>query len=167
MEFPDTELNRRLRANRGRLLRPDLSDRFERSFRYRPASDDFLDVRQTDGLLRGLRERRERPSVPTVATWPDAQRDQCIEHLQQLGRTIGDEHVSYLYLQEWEYLGALRVQTAALLLSIGAFWEEGEQLSLLTEDLADVLLLDHNEWDLSCPDDEYEVRAWGAFVTSP
>ncbi len=65
-ESPETELGRRLRANRGRKLRPEFTARIERAFGFEPEEEDFLDLPETDRLQNELLARlRELQPVTT------------------------------------------------------------------------------------------------------
>ena len=120
-EFPDTELSRRLRANRGRRLRPDFDTRVEEALGYRPSDDDFVDIPSTDKLLAQLRTR----STETVERiWPESEWLSLRARLYELAARLGNEHSSYLaFFEEWQCLGALRVRSAVLLRGAEGFWK--------------------------------------------
>lgn len=162
--FPDTELSRRLRANWGRRLRPELVARFQAAFGYEPQEVDFADLPETDrlggALLAHLRDRR--PSL----TWPESRREDVFAHLQGLADAISDEHVScLLFFGGWEYVGAIGVRSHAALASAAAFWQEGgEPVCLLSTDASDGFFLDYTGPDQMFGANEYELFLWGAFA---
>lgn len=162
-EFPDTELSRRLRANWGRRLRPELVARFDAAFGYAPQDADFADLPETDRLGGELlaRLRDLRPSL----TWPESQREGVFAHLHGLADAISDDHVSYLlFFGGWEYVGAIRAPSHVVLASAAAFWQEGrEPVCLLTTDASDGFFLDYTEPEQMFGADEYELFAWGTF----
>jgi hypothetical protein len=143
-EFPDTELSRRLRANRGRRLRPQFNARIEKALGYRPNDDDFLDIRSTDKLVAQLPDYLER-------TWPESEWLSLRARLNELAAKLGKEHSSYLvFFEDWEYLGALRVPSAVLLESAQSFWKPGwEALGLVTDKSRDGFWLDYTDPDRS------------------
>ena len=163
-EFPDTELSRRLRANRGRRLRPDFDTRVEEALGYRPSDDDFVDIPSTDKLLAQLRTR----STETVERiWPESEWLSLRARLYELAARLGNEHSSYLaFFEEWQCLGALRVRSAVLLRGAEGFWKPAwEALSLVTDEGRDGLWLDyvHTNDPQSPTEYEYELRCWGEF----
>jgi hypothetical protein len=161
-EFPDTELSRRLRANRGRRLRPEFAARIERAFGYRPDDADFLDVRESDRLAAEVRARLR---TGRSRTWPESRRAAVFEHVRQLADLIGEDHSSYLAcFGGWEDIGALRVRSRVVLEGFQEFWEEGrEPVCLLNADLGDGLFLDYTDPEQLYGADEYELYGWGAF----
>jgi hypothetical protein len=161
-EFPDTELSRRLRANRGRRLRPEFDARVEKALGYSPSDDDFLDIPSTDKLLAQLRTRS---TERVKRTWPESEWLSLRARLYELGARLGREHSSYLaFFEDWEYLGALRVRSAILLESAEIFWKPGcEDLSLVTDEGRDGFWLDYTDPDQMQGDDEYELECWGEF----
>jgi hypothetical protein len=160
-EFPDTELSRRLRANRGRRLRPEFDQRVEEALGYRPTQEDFLDVRRTDELVSKLRTRS---SQTVTRTWPESEWPSLRARLYELATRLGGEHSYLLFFQDWEYLGALRVRTAVLLHCTESFWKQGwEALCLVTDKGRDGFWLDYTDPNQMRGEDEYELRCWGTF----
>jgi hypothetical protein len=160
----DQDLGRRLRANRGRHMRPGFTARIERALGRRVDASDVLDLVATDGLSKALAVRLK--AEPPTRTWPESQRREVFDHLKNIGGTLDPAHVSYLtYFEGWEELGALRLHSAAVCAQADSIWEESaEPLCLLATDLKDGLFLDYTEPAQMHGADEYELWIWGAFA---
>ena len=158
------QLGRRLRANRGRLLRPGFRASIERAIGSRVAEGDFLDLATSDHLAKEvrtrLRHRRDR-------SWPESQEDTAAEHLLGVGRNIDASHSSFLmFFESWDELGALRVNSSGVLAHFRSLWQKDrEPLCLITTDLHDGLYFDHTDVEQLDDEDSFELWAWGVFAT--
>ena len=159
------ELERRLRANRGKVHRPAFMASVERTVGLRVADGHFLDLEATDRLAAEI-SAALRATEP-IRRWPATERSAVFGYVQRLSRQLDRNHSSCLaFFDHWLELGALRVPSSAVLAASEELWSEGsEPFCLATMDLLDVVYLDYTEPE-QAPGEEYELFAWGAFAST-
>jgi hypothetical protein len=161
-----TDLEFRLRNNRGRLLVADFSIALSEACGVKVAAQSFLSIQQTEELKKPfftrVRDERERP----MPYWQKQDRACVVAYCHDLGRDIGP-HPVILFSSIDRYVGAVRLPADSILQNAMSVWSVvKDDLSLATEDLQNGLCLEENFYT---PGGEYmrdgifDLTAWGIF----
>ena len=164
-----TDLASALRRNRGKALLTGWHDEFRAVTGFKLSAAALLTLEATDQLKEALVARLQSPDA-SYREWPAEQSEQVVAHLHVLARHAGSSQV-VLFSKVDEYIGAARVGADAILREPMRLWEfVGNDLTLVTEDLASGLSVERNQYTRGgdyVKAGVYALTTWGELFREP